>query len=77
MRGHYETGGKRMRAPRVEVYRGKDKKWYWRMRAGNGKIVADGSQGYASKAGGEKAAKKLMEDIQLASADIEVEVLEG
>jgi uncharacterized protein YegP (UPF0339 family) len=34
---------------KFEVYQGKDKKWYWRAIANNGKIIADGGQGYASK----------------------------
>jgi len=33
----------------IEVYKGRDGKFYWRARARNGKIVADGSQGYKSK----------------------------
>lgn len=73
MRGYPETGGKRMRPPKVEIYKGKDKKWYWRLRSSNGRIVADGSQGYAGgRPAVEKAAKKLMDDIRFASASIEI-----
>lgn len=28
----------------------KNKKWYWRLKASNGKIIADGGQGYDNKA---------------------------
>lgn len=28
----------------------KNKEWYWRLKASNGKIIADGGQGYENKA---------------------------
>lgn len=34
--------------PRFEIFPGKDGKWYFRLRAGNGKIVCQ-SQGYGTK----------------------------
>lgn len=33
--------------------------WYWRMKAPNGRIVADGSEGYKTKQGATRAAIKL------------------
>lgn len=42
---------------KFEIYQGKDKKWYWRVRADNGKIVADGAQGYANKGSAKRAVK--------------------
>jgi uncharacterized protein YegP (UPF0339 family) len=36
---------------KIEVYKRKDKKWSWRVRAANQKVVAtDGGQGYENKA---------------------------
>jgi uncharacterized protein YegP (UPF0339 family) len=35
--------------PRYEVYKSGIGDWYWRFRAGNGRIMADGSEGYCSK----------------------------
>ena len=33
-----------------EPYQGNDRKWAWRIKAGNGQVVAtDGGQGYESK----------------------------
>ena len=32
-----------------EIYAGNDGWWYWRLKAGNGRIVADGAEGYSSK----------------------------
>lgn len=49
-----------MRQPRIELYRGADGLHYWRLRALNGRIVADGSEGYARHAGAFKAAKRAV-----------------
>ena len=39
-----------MRYYKVVCYQNaKTKRWFWRIVASNGKIVADGAQGYASK----------------------------
>lgn len=35
-----------MRANRLTVFRGKSGQYYWRLRAPNGRIVCDGSEGY-------------------------------
>jgi len=35
---------------KFEVYQSKkNKKWYWRLKARNGRIIGDGGQGYASQ----------------------------
>lgn len=39
----------------IEIYQGADKKWYWRFSAANGRIIADGSEGYASKYNAKRA----------------------
>lgn len=36
-------------AARFEVYRDQGGNWRWRLRARNGRIVADSAEGYASK----------------------------
>lgn len=33
--------------------------WYWRLVASNGKIIADGSERYATKANAKRAVKRL------------------
>jgi uncharacterized protein YegP (UPF0339 family) len=38
---------KAARKSKVEFWKSRGK-WYWRFRAGNGKIVADGAEGYSS-----------------------------
>lgn len=35
--------------PDWEYFKGKDNQWYWRFRAGNNKIIADGNEGYSSE----------------------------
>lgn len=38
--------------PEFEYYQSaKNQDWYWRFRAANGRVVADGCEGYTSKAG--------------------------
>lgn len=34
--------------------------WRWRLRASNGHIVADGSEGYASRKNAERAARRVV-----------------
>ncbi len=38
-------------AMRFEIYRDAAREWRWRLRAGNGRIIADSGEGYADKAG--------------------------
>ena len=42
-------------AGKFEIYEGKDGKFRFRLKAGNGEVVANG-QGYSSKAGAKKGA---------------------
>lgn len=45
----------------AEVYQRKDGKWAFRVKAGNGQVVAtDGSQGYNDKASAMSTATKLI-----------------
>ena len=43
-----------------QIYRGADGLYYWRLRAANNEIVADGSEGYASKRNVMRAVGKLV-----------------
>lgn len=40
---------KQRKIGRIEEYQDKAGQWRWRIRAGNGLIVADGAEGYASR----------------------------
>jgi uncharacterized protein YegP (UPF0339 family) len=46
--------------------------WYWRIRARNGRIVADGSESYVSKRNILRAINKFVEDIVWSSEDVKV-----
>lgn len=56
-----------MRAARFEVYRGGTWKttwpgrWYWRLRAANGLVIADGSEGYATRSNALRAARRAID----------------
>lgn len=47
---------------RVEVYRGHDRQWYWRKRAGNHRIVAQG-EGYRTRWGAKRGARRANPDV--------------
>lgn len=55
---------------RVQFYQAKDEKWYWRLVAKNGKIIADGAEGYATRGNAVRAierTRKLMQSALIAS----------
>ena len=37
------------RHARLELYRGAGRLWYWHLRAANGRIIADGAEGYTRR----------------------------
>lgn len=49
-----------MRSARFEVYLGVSGRWYWRLRAANGLVIADGSEGYATRANAFRAARRAV-----------------
>jgi hypothetical protein len=58
-----------VRAPKVEIFKGytttvqiwdETPLWYWRLRAANGRIIADGSEGYASKSNAKRAVRRTL-----------------
>lgn len=54
--GHYTT-------TTFEVYPGGDGQWYWRAVRANGRVVADGAEGYASKSGARRAVWRFVAQI--------------
>lgn len=44
----------------VVPFRGVDGDYYWRIKAPNGKAISDGCQGYASRSGVYRAARRLI-----------------
>jgi len=53
-----------MKLPRVEIFRGKNLGWYFRLRSSNGKIVAQ-SEGYYSKRNCENGIAALINSIEV------------
>lgn len=45
---------------KMEVWQGASENWYWRLRARNGKIIADGAEGYKTRAGVKRAARNFL-----------------
>lgn len=50
---------------KIEVYRDADKQWRWRMKSKNGKIVAEGGEGYKRKPTMLKTLNKIKEVFDL------------
>lgn len=68
----HERGGSssRGKSPGWEYFSGSNGEWYWRFEAANGKITADGAEGYASKANIQRAitnVKGLLRSLQKGS----------
>ena len=48
--------------------------WYWRLRAGNGRIVADGAEAYDSKANVTRAINRLFGRIVESETSLEMDL---
>jgi uncharacterized protein YegP (UPF0339 family) len=48
-----------MRRPKLEIYRDGRSEWRWRLRAANGRIVADSGEGYRRRATARCAAGRV------------------
>jgi uncharacterized protein YegP (UPF0339 family) len=57
---------------KFSYYEGKDGDWYWHAKAGKGKIVADGSEGYDSKGNVIRALNDFLEAVGADSDSIDV-----
>jgi len=58
-----------MKKPKIEVFEGTAPgRWYWRLRARNGKIKADGSEDYTRRRDALRAAKRAQ--VLMAEAEV-------
>ena len=48
-----------MRTPRFEVYQDRTGEWRWRLRAGNGRIVADSGESYRQRQAAQQATGRV------------------
>jgi len=46
------------------IYRDKAGEWRWRLKANNGRIIADGSEGYATESNCNRAVKRVVKAIK-------------
>jgi uncharacterized protein YegP (UPF0339 family) len=56
-----------MRKYTVEYYKDEANEWRWRVIASNGRIVADGGEGYKTKFFCAKDIKRLIEELPIAN----------
>jgi len=54
----------RSRPAKIEVFKGANNKWYFHVRATNGKITS-ASQGYSTKGNAQRAAKRQFPDLEI------------
>lgn len=57
------------RAPKIEIWEGRDGKWYFHKVSGNGKVVGDGSQGYKERRYAMVAIKREHPEIKVVQVD--------
>lgn len=50
-------------AYRIELFRGVNRQWYWRIRARNGRVLAS-SEGYTRRASAEQTAGRLASNMR-------------
>ncbi len=48
-----------MRTAKLQIYRDARREWRWRLRASNGRIVADSGEGYRRRAAVHEAVKRV------------------
>jgi len=49
-----------MRTPKLEIYRDGRREWRWRLKASNGRIMADSGEGYRRRASVYEAVGRVM-----------------
>jgi uncharacterized protein YegP (UPF0339 family) len=55
--------------PKLEIYKDQREEYRWRLKAENGQIIAEGGQGYSSKAKCEQGIEAVKHDIRLAKME--------
>jgi len=60
-----EEGASNMVAPRFEIYRDRRKEWRWRLKAANGRIIADSGEGYSRREHARRATRRLIQLIRM------------
>jgi uncharacterized protein YegP (UPF0339 family) len=58
---------------KIEVFKGSDHLWYWRLRASNGRVVADSAEAYLSKGNVLRAVKNVQRKLVHTIEIVEIE----
>jgi uncharacterized protein YegP (UPF0339 family) len=53
---------------KFHLYRDKNREWRWRLKASNGRVLADSGEGYKRKGG----ARKAVEIVRAGAAGVEI-----
>jgi uncharacterized protein YegP (UPF0339 family) len=57
---------------KVEIFKGVTGVWFWRVRARNGKIVADGAESYANRSSVKRAVKAFLKQMAAKAETIKI-----
>ena len=49
--------------PKFHIYQDDEGDWRWRLKSANGRIIADGAEGYTSKAGARRAVDTVINTV--------------
>jgi uncharacterized protein YegP (UPF0339 family) len=58
------------RKAKIEIFQNEYYQWFWRLRAANGYIVADGAEAYVSPSNAKRAALKSMRLMMRAAVEL-------
>jgi len=62
-----------MTLARFEIYQGNLMgDWFWRLRAANGRIIADGAEAYSTKANARRAVWRLRDTLRELEPEVEI-----
>jgi uncharacterized protein YegP (UPF0339 family) len=56
---------------KFDIYQDEAGEWRWRMKAGNGRIMADSGEGYTARSGAERALRAIWASIHVYPADFD------
>lgn len=65
------------RTKRIEIYQDKKGEWRWRMVSSNGRIMADGAEGYSRRINAVRGAERFRKAAAKATINYEMGVTNG
>jgi uncharacterized protein YegP (UPF0339 family) len=55
--------------PKFEIFQSKNQEYRWRLRADNGRVIADSGEGYTSKSGCENGIESVKKNAPIATVE--------